>query len=177
MSPLMDAFNITLAGDAAFKRSEEVAETVREKLAKDVERSLRTQGDLSVEAASTATVTVEATDLGLVIKSDNPIAIVNEVSRRARQGDEEEETETVDDLFTQSSGVPRVTRGADGTKITTFRTLRADNLFGEAVQATKDFRRNETIRRAVEDNIGQRIEEAYKEVGHLHKGDSYGGDE
>lgn len=177
MSPLMDAFEVTLEGGAAFRRGEEVGEKVREKLAKDVERELRIQADPGIEGARPDTLKVESTDTGLVIKSENPMAILEEVSRRANKQDKRVKANSVEDLFTQSSGVPEVTRDHNGVEIAAFRSIQARDLeegkeqLKNLVQQSREFQRDQTIKRAVETNLPQSLDEAYKEVNDLHQGE------
>ena len=176
MSPLMDAFNFSLKGDAAYTRQEEVAERIREKLAKDVERELKTQADPGIEGARRETIKVESTETGLVIKSDNPMAVLEEVSRQATKPETPSRASSINDLFTQSSGVPEVTEDRGGRRIAAFRSIRARDVYdvderSNLSKESREFQRDQTIKRAVETNLPSRVEEAYKEVSDLHKGE------
>lgn len=170
MSPLMDAFTVELKRSGAADRPEEVATKIREKLAEDVQRELRTQADLGISGANPNAIEVKATETGMVIRSDNSMAVVEEITRRTNK-EQPQQTKSIEDLFTQSSGVPELVESSNGTTVATFRTISLEDALGEQTQRAAEFRRNTTIQRAVQNNIGTRVSEAMKEIDDMRRGE------
>lgn len=161
-------FNFDLKKAAPFDKHKEVTKIVDEKLAADVQRSLRTRIDPGLDrkaGAAGEAVKVEADDGRLVIRTESHAEVLKATSQMMSGSKNKGlEAGSVEDLFKPSSGVPEMEKGADGKSKLVYRRIQLEKIFTEQKKKAQDDMVRQTVENTVSTELGRTYEEAFKEV-------------
>lgn len=163
-----DWFNFDLKKSAPFDKHKEVTKLVEDKLAADIQRSLRTRIDPGLNkksGASAEAIKVKADDGQIIIETESLGEILQATSQMAHGSKNKElEAGSVQDLFKSSSGVPQMQTGADGKEKLVYRRIQLEKIFTEQKQQAQDDMIKQTVENTVSTNLGRSYDEAFKEV-------------
>ena len=165
---LSNWFQFDLRKSGAFDDYEGVEARMREKLGRDIQTDLRTRIDpgLGGKAAATAeAVRVKAEGNRFVIDSESHADVLKAATRMGSASqDRGLDAESIDDLFTPSSGVPVAQKRADGTTGLVYRRIQLEKVFRKQKAKAQEKTIEQAVVNSVTNNIATRYEEAFDEL-------------
>jgi len=173
-----DIIFISMAPHVSETRYSEVQEEFKRGLARQIQKDVRNRIDpgltfrghqkanaVKVELSDTGNITIQAQDIA-------------EENLRTEEGEEKpgapvmSRHDSVDDLFTQSSGVPEVVQDGGQTRVA-FRVVRDTDLFGRA-QEQQDSKIKGIVDFAVQSNTVDMMSEGVREVASRYPAEEIG---
>ena len=167
-------FYITMKPHVIEKRSDEIQEEFRQRMATRIGRNIRTRLDPGVNFERQQRITsveARATDTGQILIKDNRPG--NEVLKSTPTPSEPENApvsqrrDSVEDLFKVSSGVPEVVSGPNGESRLAFRVIREKDFFNRA-QEEQDGQIKRIVDSSIEQAFVDEMEGAIEETERRH---------
>jgi len=166
--------NVSVASSPSISEYKDVERLVDEKLATALERDLRLSFDPGIDrsaAAAAEGLRVKAEDGGFVIHAKSSNDVLRATSKQMSAGGRSAVAAGgVDDLFSQSSGVPEAQNNPDGTTKLVYKTISTADLFREQKVAYRNFAAKQTIIESFRMNLGNAYNEAMDEVDRKNPG-------
>jgi len=165
-----DIVSVEPAPVPGIKRIDEVERSVRESLAKEVQRRLRGQVDFGLElndAQRAQAIRVRARGNRLVIDEASSARVM----RDQQQGTDPTASDNINQLFEPSRGIPRMDVSRDGRPRLVFRSVQASRMFEEQNKKIRDDRVASTVTDAVREGIVDAYETALSDVNRRHPED------
>jgi hypothetical protein len=161
---------INLRSSAAFDKSEEVQGLIDKNLAQQIERNIRTRVDpgINKKAAIVAEgVKVKSEDGQFVIYSESQGDVLRAASKQFAESSGGIDAGSMEDLFSQSSGVPEAEDGPDGTKLV-FKRISVEKLLGEQRENAQKHMTEQAVTETVRNGIVDAYDQAFAEIDRRH---------
>jgi hypothetical protein len=158
--------NVSLETSPSINNYKEVESLVDGKIAEAVQRDIRTTVDTGSRAAGAKAegVRVKAEEGGFVIFAKSHDDVLRATSKQVGGGKSAVEAGSMDDLFSQSSGVPEAKTGPGGTTKLVYKSISIGNLFKEQKEKARTFAIEQAVTQSVRMNLGNAYNEAMDEV-------------
>lgn len=158
---LNDWIYVTPVAAGAETRSDEIDQLAKTKLSEAIQSKVRARVDPGIDLRSAGraqAVRSYASDGRIVIdEQDQGEVLTGSTKEPTPPGTAE--ADSVEDLYSMSSGIPEVIADPDGTSRISFRTIRASALFGE-----KQIEQDESVQGIVTETLQMGIVDAVEEA-------------
>ena len=161
---------INLRSSAAFDKSEEVQGLIDKNLAQQIERNIRTRIDPGIDKKSATVaeaVKVKSEDGRFVIYSESQGDVLRAASKQVSEPKSSIDAVSIEDLFSQSSGVPETEEGPSGTKLV-FKRISISKLFGEQRENAQKHMTEQAVTETVRNGIVDAYDQAFAEIDRRH---------
>jgi hypothetical protein len=161
---------INLRTSAAFDKVDEVQELIDKDLAKQIERNVRTRVDPGIDkkaALVAEAVKVKSEDGRFVIYAESQGDVLRASSKQVSKPSSSIDAGSMEDLFSQSSGVPEAEDGPDGTKLV-FKRISVEKLLGEQSDNAQKHMTEQAVTETVRNGIVDAYDNAFAEIDRRH---------
>ena len=161
---------VNLRTSAAFDKTDEVQGLIDKDLAQQIERNVRTRVDpgINKKAATVAeAVKVKSEDGRFVIYAESQGDVLRASSKQVSKPKSSIDAGSVEDLFSQSSGVPESEDGPDGTKLV-FKRISVEKLLGEQSNNAQRHMTEQAVTETVRNGIVGAYDKAFAEIDRRH---------
>jgi hypothetical protein len=154
----------------AAEKAEEIESVAKQRLSKDLQSRLRNNIDPGIDLKSARraqSIRVQASGGRLVIDEDDQAKLFSG-GEPEKGSDSEPLAPNLEDLFKPGSGVPESVTQPDGSSKLVFRSILADDLFGQQIKNERTSMVEKTITDVLRTNTVDAIEDAMQEVDRLY---------
>lgn len=166
MTGFKDWIRFEPAPVAAFDHVAEFDALAHERLARDIERRVKTTLDPGIDPKRSAEISrlkVKTEGRTFVINTDDSNEALAFAESPLKSRPEQNEAHSVEELFSMSSGVPEVKNGR-----LVYKTIKLESLMGTQQQFEQDQQAKHAIEDTLRENLPNAYEEAFAEIDRRH---------